>query len=265
MGFALLLVACTHTIEVAPDQVPDLARYSAGESVVVEQGDMEVEITEAHRPVIVVSRDYRCSIGELLRHRCDSIIEMPLEQMSVTPDGLVFTVTASMLASRHRTIEVPVNEVERARLRLRGYVPDDWQPRWGLGLTFAGPAVVGNLVGQWFPLESLAVEVGATPFTGMIGVHSGLRIRPFEFGRMRPFVGTWINFLAAFGADDGSSQNWSSTGIRLGVDLHLLSSRRWLLTLEVDLARPLLDNRELIDGISGQWIPWGGLSTSLLF
>ncbi len=270
MVFALT-TACTHyvSVEVEPDRLHELAAYGAGESVVLDKGadgESGVELTKDHEPAIVVSRDYRCSFSELMRHRCDSMIDVPLEQMSVTDETATFKVRTALFAEEYRAIDVPLDNIDGAKVRLKSYMPRDWQPRWGLGIMMAGPAALASLTGQYFPADWVAIELGLSPLTPVLNGFTGFRIRPFEFGgRLRPFVGTWINLLMAVDADSSDSSMWSSTGLRAGLDLQLLASKRWMLTLEANLARPLLENRELIEGYSGEWLPWGGLTTSILF
>ena len=263
-----LTASCTHYMEVEPDHLAELSGYGEGESVVVgggDEGEPGVELTDAHKPEVVVSRDYRCSLSEVFRHRCDAIIDVPLQQMSATDEEATLKIRTALFAEEYRTVQVPLENIDGVRLRVRNYVPTDWRRRLGLGLTFAGPAALSTVTGQFFPAESVALELGVSPQSSILNGFTGIRLRPFEFGRARPFVGTWINLLFAVDPDSAESSTWSSTGLRLGVDLQLLASKRWLLTLEANLARPLLENRELIDGISGEWIPWGGLTTSILF
>ena len=90
--------------------------------------------------------------------------------------------------------------------------------------------------------------------------YGGIRLRPLSFGRFRPFLGSWINHITNF--DD--IEEWTSTGGRLGVDIHLLSSHRLLLTPEVQLGYVLRSSDDW-RWEQGDLFPWGGLTMALLF
>ncbi len=270
-SFTLLLtatvttMACSHSIDIEPDEVAELASYHTEGSVTLEDDSQSVEVTPEDQPKLRLRLDVSCSFRDYLRNRCDKVVEGDLEDATFDEQGLSLDVRTSLLPSRHRRVEAQYESIERAELRLENYRSDHWRPRGGFGLTVMGPSAGFAVHGQYFPTEMLALEFGTLPGGPLIGLYSALRLRAPVTKRVHPFVGTFINFLAGVDVEDGTTESVSGTGVRLGVDIHLLSTRRWLLTVEGTLVHPLNEDREYFYDVTGDLIPWGGVSTAVLF
>ena len=262
----LAAVACSHSIELDPDEVAELGQFHTDGSVTVKDNSGIVEVTTEDQPRLRLKLDVSCSFGDYMRNRCDKNVSSPLEDTTFDEQGLSLKVRQSYLPSRHRTVETEYGAIEEASLRRKNYRPDDWHPRAGFGLTVMGPSAGFAVHGQYFPSETAALEAGILPFGhSVFGMYGALRLRAPIADRVRPFVGAFINLLAGVDVEDGTTESVSGTGVRLGMDLHLLSSQRWLVTIEGNLVHPLNEDREYFYDLTGDLIPWGGVSTAVLF
>lgn len=156
-----------------------------------------------------------------------------------------------------------LSEVKEASLELKGYVPRSWRPRFGLGFSIVGPSGIAGLNFQYLPGNWLALEVTTLPAADVLAVSAGARIRPWALGPVRPFVGGFIHYGAAFEVTGGEPISLTGAGARTGLDIEL-GGRRGLLTLEFDLVH-LLAGESFYGGLQDSPIPWGGATISYMF
>lgn len=267
-------MGCTHYIELNPEEVEALATYESETFVVVHDGSRDVEVTAENQPTLRLELDVSCSTLRRLFERCDDEAEGPLDEASFETDHIIVNAGGSRFSrSQYDAWTVEYDSIREARLYLRDYRPQDWHPRMGFGVIVGGPSLSAAAYGQLFPHESMAVEAGVggvpTP-EGYGGGYVGLRLRPFAIGFIHPFLGTWINYWEWFSGDDDQPNQEIhrvvNSGLRAGIDLHLLHSQRLLMTLEANLLHPIVSEKDdfHID-LSRQWAPWGGVSFALLY
>lgn len=146
------------------------------------------------------------------------------------------------------------NDVTRATLHLRN--APLYRRTWGLGLELGGPALMGSVLGHWYPAEFFVLELGVLPYQGpaLVGGWFGARFR------LRAATSLFLSAGAAVGGVDQPSKgeepdHWSYHAMwpRLATE-YVLPSRYDVLKLEVQLAYGTLFERP-----DESWYPWGGI------
>ena len=129
--------------------------------------------------------------------------------------------------------------------------------RWAIGGMLMGPALNLAVDGQLFVGDWLVVQAGMPLPRMQIGGHAGLRLRPLEVGSFRPFAGAFVNGYW-FEYESEPTHAW---GLRLGLDWEFADGMG-VLGVEVNAVRPFDPESWNVLGLSGQWVPWAGLSLS---
>jgi len=138
-------------------------------------------------------------------------------------------------------------------------LPDDDRDRihFGVSLVVLGPSRLGGpqfqvIPAQWLALEAGLIGVADTAFF----LWSGLRVRPVEWGSMRPFIGAFANYGGTGAVELGY-------GPRLGLDIDL--TPWFMLTLEADGLRVEDAGGNIRSAQAGKWSATGGFAISTIF
>ena len=277
--------ACSPPATITPDRLPDLMRLKEGETIRVEMDGREVSVGPQDDPRLVVELTRRCSMWEVQRQfhpvfrlmfgraedapDCRPPMNLPIELVSAEGSRLrleAYDGSAMWGAPQNEEMEVDAGEVHA--LRLQVYRPD--RPRIGVGFAILGPSRFGGIQFQFLPMTWLGLEagLGGVPDLGA-SLWTGVRVRPIEWGAVRPFVGAFAA-LTAFGEgpEPGDEEQHDRTrrerafGPRLGADLQL---GRWMvLTLEADAVRIEDAGGDVYAGPT-RWTASGGGAISVVF
>jgi hypothetical protein len=268
-GLALAIagagVGCARMIPVERDQLPALAGYRASGAAQVRSGDRQIQIEPRHKPTLAVRPQCTVWQSSASRRLCDgTALDAPLDQIEMTGDRIVFPamrLTERDVAGVTRAPDgrhvVELAHVRDGMLRLRGYRLPGWRPKWGAGVSLAGPGMFASFTGQYRPAAWLAIEAGLLPlvWTGW----TGARVLFPALGPVRPFVGASV-FTSLLSAASDPSWVVLASG-RIGVDVEIASEQD-LVSVELDLMRRLDGPGPYFLYCSGSEhvCPWGGIA-----
>lgn len=254
---------CRHSVPVDRSRLLEVGRYHETGSVTVNDAGKEVAFDRGNAPNLRLRLKRSCSFWQILNNRCDKLVLSALDDVRVVDGRLLLRVKTSVLLGTKRDVRVDIAEVESAALEVKGYTPRSFSPRFGLGFSVLGPSGIVGLGFQYLPSQWLALELTALPAADVLALSAGMRIRPWALGPVRPFIGAFGHYGAAFEVATGDSVSLAVVGPRAGLDIEL-GRGRGLLTLEFDLPR-LVHGDSFYGDLRGPFIPWGGATISVLF
>jgi hypothetical protein len=258
--------------------VPALAAYHEAHELTVtpKDGGEAIQIVPKMEPDLRVELSRTCSMWTLVFQPddCDQYLRTRLYDLRYDGESLILQHSTSRSSSEKREVRARPDEVVSAALLVDQFVSDDWRPTFGIGLGALGAHRAIALTFQWLPAEWVAIEAGMLPAAHAGIVSAGLRIGPWEFATIRPFIGGFANIAFASGAgapppDRGEPPVEGSVstvaGGRVGVDWNF-GHRRWMLTAEFNMTVSVDDGDGFIGaGDKGEWRPWGGGAISYMF
>jgi hypothetical protein len=143
---------------------------------------------------------------------------------------------------------------------------------WGIGVAFAGPAILLGPQAQYLGARAVAIEAGVFPGAPTLWAWGGVRVGP-PLRWVRPFTGFWVTggIAGESDCDEGAASKEDATAcdsvgtfaayaFRTGLDLQP-PQRRLLVTLEVDFVRAAAENGILYFE-RDRWLTWGGVAFS---
>lgn len=267
--FALLVFSsCTHRVSVSPDDlISQIQTYKKSGEIQASHDGKTLVVTKEMEPQIHLKTTRECTFMERFISGCDSdFLGGPLDETIVNSD--TFSVDGFTQGKAFATVHrVTLREEEVLEVELSiDHVPDNWTPTWAFGLTVGGPTQFIGYQLQWFPLDMLVFDaaVAFLPHTGVFA-GGGLRLRPYRFDNVLPFVGvatSWSHFGAVV-TDDlvQSKKTRLLVGPRLGVDFEFFN-KRFLVGAEIDLFYDITKEGFIYDlenQSTSDWKPYGGI------
>jgi len=268
LAAAFLSTACANRLAVEPKDVPRVVslmhQTDRGATITVDTNIGPVTVDPSQDPDLVLHLDRSCSLAQRLGNECDELITAPTRKVGVMGSRLDLRVRTSVFLGQDRKVVAEVREIKKARIVLHNWDPPGWRPTWGVGFSVAGASGIAGVNVQVLPASWLALEAGTLPAADLAAGFAAFRLRPFDLGYVRPFVGGFIHGAAMFDPSTGKSDHMGAMGPRAGLDLELARGH-WIITLEADLARNLAEDKEYFGDQHGTWLPWGGASVAYFF
>ena len=163
-----------------------------------------------------------------------------LENMRIEGDKILLNrAYVPLRMSKPVDISLSSNRVDSIELSLRGYVPENWEPEWGLVFWLLGPGGYLGLGAQWYATEWLALDTGTSWVLGAgaghgMGMFVGFRILPTN-SPFKPFIGAstsgFLFFVSGWRGDyvDEAAVVSGRAGMEYG-----FNNDRLLLRLEIN-------------------------------
>ena len=245
----------TRDIDVQPEDLPALARYDKDHPITVVDKGETLNVEPRFEPEL----HFWLKRGRTISAR--------LENLRVE-DGEIRLVKAHVMyqLKNFTDLRLPHEEIRSINLDLDGYVPPDWDPRWGVVFSLLGPSGYLGMGVQWYALDWLALDAGSSWVLDTGGSHGvsgffGFRVLPTQ-SRFKPFIGGGITGFI-FSGNDGAGVVLG----RAGFDIEVYNNRM-LLRYEMNIVYFLnksgwpIDHFEERGGWPGDkyFLPWMGFA-----
>ncbi|HKW84866.1 MAG TPA: hypothetical protein VJN68_14035, partial [Burkholderiaceae bacterium] len=169
MSLFVAISGCARLVPLRRDQLAALTAQPRSDTVVLSQDGERVVVQARQAPELELRLD--CGFWERMREPelCNGgTLSGPLDRFHVEGDRVRVrpvpgrTYGPPGLRGVARSPEgdhvVELGRVADVRLYLRHYERPGWRPRWGLGVSAAGPSLLMSITGQFRPARWLTLE-----------------------------------------------------------------------------------------------------------